>query len=115
MVGFGIPAILAPPEATEAPPTSAPQDPVAEVVPEVEDLTGTVEGAEAVFTWTNPDPRDGDLYLWRQDIVGEETAPEPIEEATVRVPMTGERTCIEVSLRRVTGQASQPVSACAPE
>lgn len=115
VVGFGIPAILAPPEATEAPPTSAPQDPVAEVVPEVEDLTGTVEGAEAVFTWTNPDPRDGDLYLWRQDIVGEETAPEPIEEATVRVPMTGERTCIEVSLRRVTGQASQPVSACAPE
>jgi hypothetical protein len=37
----------------------APQDPVGDLVPAVSDPVGVVQGGEVVFTWTNPDPKEG--------------------------------------------------------
>ncbi|MHC3000573.1 serine/threonine-protein kinase [Microbacterium sp. HJ5] len=116
VVGVSLPGMLGGP-ATPTPVTSSdPQDPVSSVVPEPEQLAGTVTADGVAFTWTNPDPRDGDRYL-----VGVVTRPdeepqfEPVEatEATVAADPSG-TTCVEVLLVRENGQSSDPVRGCAP-
>ncbi|MBN9224038.1 MULTISPECIES: protein kinase [unclassified Microbacterium] len=105
---------------TPAPPTRPTSDPVDVVdqggVPTVVDLAGTVDGASVVFTWTNPDPRKGDVYLWRTVVPGTAEALAESTDPTVTVPAdpTG-RTCIEVVLRRANGaSATDSVQGCAP-
>jgi serine/threonine protein kinase len=98
-----------------ASPTAAPVDVVGASVPAPSDLTGQVSDAGVVFTWTNPDPRDGDLFLWRIDAPGQEEALTSTDQTTVTVPEGAGTTCIEVLLRRADGQASQtPAAGCAP-
>jgi hypothetical protein len=82
----------------------------------VESLGGVVSGTEAIFTWVNPDPQPGDLYLWRSVVPGEEHAftEVDIERAALAAESTG-RTCIEVVLRRANGaSAAQGAEACTP-
>ncbi|PZU41014.1 MAG: serine/threonine protein kinase [Microbacterium sp.] len=98
-----------------ASPTAAPVDVVGAAVPTPTDLTGRVSDAGVVFTWTNPDPRSGDLFLWRIDAPGQEEALTSTDQSTVTVPADAGATCIEVLLRRADGQASQtPATGCAP-
>jgi len=101
-----------------AEPTSEPIDGVVpdDPVPRVDDLVGTVQGTDVVFTWTNPAPEDGDVYLWNLIRPGEEVSLSRTSEATVTVPAeaTG-RTCIAVLLVRSSGRsATEPVEGCAP-
>jgi hypothetical protein len=114
---FALPAVLGgggEPVQTEAP-TDEPID-VVQPAPAPVDLSGTATPEGVVFTWTNPDPVDGDEYLWgvvTRD--GGETALQPVAETTVTVPADPSgTTCVEVLTRRANGQASQPASACAP-
>ncbi|MET0735727.1 MAG: serine/threonine protein kinase, partial [Microbacterium sp.] len=90
-----------------------PQDPVNPSAPRVEDLEGTVVGSEVVFTWTNPDPQDGDTYLWTLEPAGQ---PESVTEPTVTVPaQPSGTTCIEVVLVRANRTSSLTgVEGCAP-
>jgi len=82
----------------------------------VTDLTGSVTGDGVRFTWTNPEPLDGDRYLWRAVVPGTETTFQETAQTAVDVPAdAGGRTCIEVLLRRADGtSAASGVEGCAP-
>ena len=111
-------SILAPAvqEPVESPPASvAPQDPIGDVVPAVADLTGSVQGADAVFTWTNPDPQESDAYLWHVVTLSGNGQDERVEATTVTLPAdAGGTTCIEVTLLRSTGRAGPVTRECTP-
>lgn len=108
------PPAPADPEASAAP-TSEPQDPLAGFVPRVSDLAGAAAGADVVFTWTNPDPVDGDTYLWYPVTLDGAGAPQRVEGETVTVPSDPSgRTCIEVQLVRSNGGAGDAVRGCTP-
>jgi serine/threonine protein kinase len=117
IVGVSLPGILSSGDPTPPPPdtTSLPLDPVSPLVPAPEALTG-VAGAEGVtFSWTHPDPQEGDHFLWAVDAAGGEAAFESTTETSVTVPADPSgRTCIEVLTARSNGQSSESVTGCAP-
>ncbi len=96
--------------------TDEPIDVLPAAAPRPEELSGTVTPAGVVFTWVNPDPADGDAYLWGVVTAGAgEPALQSVTEPTVTVPADPSgTTCIEVLTRRANGQASQPARACVP-
>ncbi|GEL94736.1 serine/threonine-protein kinase [Cellulomonas composti] len=102
-----------------ADPTDFQQDPnevVEAVVPAPRSLEGTREDdGDVVFTWVNPDPQDGDTYLWGVLTATGEPDLAVVATPSVTVPAvdaTGE-VCIEVSLVRVDRRASaHPAQAC---
>ncbi len=104
------------PEPTDAATeSSAPQDPLAGFVPQMGDLTGVVSGSEVVFTWTNPDPAEGDTYVWFPVTLEGTGAGQRVDEPTVTVPADpGGRTCIEVQLVRSNGGTGEPARGCTP-
>lgn len=102
----------------EPTPTASATAPVIRAVPAPAELTGTVtaDGA-AVFTWQNPDPLDGDRYLWGVVEAGDAEQLEVVEDPTVTVPVEtpGQQVCVEVSIVRVDGRAStEPAVGCVP-
>ena len=114
---LGTMPVTPPPPTTTATPTADPQDPVpGGPVPAVQDLTGEVAGGKVTFTWRNPEPHDGDVYLWRLDEAGAEHEYQMVEEPRVVVGRAESgRTCIEVMIRRENGRApDRPAVGCAP-
>jgi len=92
-----------------------PQDPAAGAVPAVADLTGTVEGGNAVFTWTNPDPQDGDGYLWLPYTLAGDGQAARVTEPTVTLPVDpGGTTCIAVRIIRAGGTYGAETRKCTP-
>jgi serine/threonine protein kinase len=123
-VGGGIAGVLAasgalnPPKSESRPSTAAPVDlsPVGGTVPAVASLVGKVEGQNVVFTWKDPDPKDGDSYLWHT-VDQDSSAPLAVtSDPTITVPVAGAgRTCVEVMLRRSSGRTSDtPTLRCVP-
>ena len=118
VVGVVAGASLLTPQPSPTPSTPAvvdPQDPVDGFVPPVADLAGAVRGGDAVFTWTNPDPAEGDSYVWYPytlDGEGEQGLVD-IESVTLPADASG-RTCIAVSLRRDDGTTGEELRACTP-
>ena len=119
VVGGGIAAASLVGGGSEPSPSQTPTPTVVTIppgsVPKVESVEGTVMGEEIVFTWTNPDPRAGDVYQW--GIFENETVyfRELTEETEVSVEYDGENpVCIEVTLVRATWEQSGVVEACAP-
>lgn len=99
------------PETTEA--AVDPQDPVSDAVPKVTELAGTRSGDQVTFTWQNPDPREGDSYIWTETGGAADGAVKQAAEATVTfAPASAGEVCIEVMLRREDGRASEPVTGC---
>ncbi len=89
-------------------------DIVTTAVPSVENLAGRYENGMVRFTWTNPDPKEGDSYAW--SIVGDsKVTASSTTDMQVDVPATdGARTCIQISLIRADRRMSQnPTIACA--
>ena len=89
-------------------------------VPSVENLTGSysADGSSVQFTWVNPDPQDGDSYVW--SLVGDAGVDSNTRGTTTTdthisiEPANGSQTCIQVSLIRTDRQMSQnPTIACA--
>ncbi|MGO4189880.1 serine/threonine-protein kinase [Pseudarthrobacter sp. TAF60_1] len=80
-------------------------------VPDVADLNG-VMGANGriVFSWRNPQPKDGDTYKWRlTDFVTRQPGPYQVAKETrveVAPPPDRNITCIDVMIVRVDGTAS---------
>lgn len=73
---------------------------------------------EVKFTWSNPDPQDGDRYAWSlvsNSGDGDQANAKLVDEPTVTVPATdGGPTCIKVSILRQDRQlSSDAVTACA--
>lgn len=90
-------------------PVPEPEDPVTAA----EGVSATAEGGEAVFTWDNPDPKDGDTYMWRTTTATGKGRITTAEEATASTPVVdGDRTCIEVVVIRSNGKQSDPTVGC---
>jgi hypothetical protein len=89
-------------------------DALVSVVPPPADLAAAPAAGGAVFSWTNPDPQEGDSYLWQRTDPGAETGLQRVDDPRVVVPGAG-RMCIEVVLVRSNGRESaDPAEACTP-
>ncbi|MCU1431949.1 MAG: serine/threonine protein kinase [Actinotalea sp.] len=96
---------------------ATPTVPAVRAVPSPADLVGTVTaGGSTVFTWTNPEPEEGDAYLWGVVETGSETSMDRVEEptATVVPDVPGDEICVEVAIVRTDGRFStRPAVGCA--
>ncbi|WP_374976563.1 serine/threonine-protein kinase [Microbacterium trichothecenolyticum] len=111
IVGVSLPGILSGTAQERPAPTesSRPQDPLSTVVPAVTDVVGAPAEGGVTFTWTNPDPQDGDFYIVETvsltDTTGEtESVDKP--EIVVAAAVTGQ-TCVDVTLVRANGTQQQ--------
>lgn len=85
-------------------------------VPSPAKLSGVKSASGVTFTWENPNPLSGDVYVWRTVSVMADGEYKSSTAATVTVA-AGQPgpTCIEVLIRRSNGQASsEPAKACVP-
>ncbi|MCP2267506.1 serine/threonine protein kinase [Promicromonospora thailandica] len=102
-------------EETAATSTFVPPPPAGGYVPPVAELTGTVQGKEAVFSWTAPKSlEEGDTYAYRVLELTGDPVPQPVpgNATTVTVPLKGEQElCVEVLVVRAS-KASSGQDAC---
>lgn len=97
-------------------PTPAPTVIVESAIPSPAKLTGIDQGnGQALFTWSNPDPKDGDTYLWRS--TSADTTVEAVrtdkESALVPVADGQLEVCIEVWIVRDNGaRSNDPAQEC---
>lgn len=116
MVGLWMSGVLGGASGTQA--TASPQshknpaDPLSSRVPPVEDAAGKVTGATATFTWVNPDPRPADKYLVEELSHASQAPQQTVNETSVAVPVQAGRTCVDIRLRRASGQVSAPTRVC---
>ncbi|MGW8565481.1 serine/threonine-protein kinase [Isoptericola sp. NPDC055881] len=90
-----------------------PADNLGGLVPSVTDLKGKVKGDKVVFTWTNPDPLDGDTYGWREAKALGEAHYQEVTKPTVAVPKEKSgQTCVEVVVVRSGAFSVQPQGVC---
>ena len=78
-------------------------------VPGVTALSGAVMGGTAVFTWSNPDPRPGDVYVWRPVDASGAVTGAAVSTGTRRASIDapdGEPACMQVDLVRTDGGMS---------
>ncbi|MBF0686906.1 MAG: serine/threonine protein kinase [Cellulomonas sp.] len=92
--------------------------PAAAPVPAPHSLDGTrAADGSVTFTWQNPDPQDGDRYLWGVLTATGEPTLVLVDDERVTVPAeqaTGE-VCIEVSIVRADrSRSARPAQGCAP-
>lgn len=84
-------------------------------VPTVSGLAGQrQDDGSVVFTWSDPTPQEDDRFLWSLLSLTEDPVPTSVQEPRAVVPAqdaTGQ-VCIEVSLVRSDGRASQPSKEC---
>ncbi|QHK20155.1 protein kinase [Pseudarthrobacter psychrotolerans] len=112
--GAGAPA----PAPQTKPSVDGPLDAIApgSVVPAPAKLAGTKAGSSVTFTWENPAPAEGEVYMWRPVSVlqaGEYTSSREAQAVVAASPDAA--TCVEVVIRRGNGQASpEPAKACVP-
>ncbi len=84
-----------------------------EPVEAAQEVTGAQDGEDAVFTWTNPEPKEGDAYLWRTTTATDKGRITTAEEASATTPvLEHDRTCIEVVVVRANGKQSDPAVGC---
>lgn len=117
LAGAGVAGVLAlrpAPSTADPTPTSSPT-PILRAVPAPVELKGRVIGDEAIFTWTNPEPQDGDQFAWALlDAAGVAGQTVLVTDATVTVPYQGsDDVCIEVSTVRADRRQSETVRGCA--
>ncbi|WP_194397212.1 serine/threonine-protein kinase [Microbacterium atlanticum] len=121
IIGVSLPGMLSGtgPAATEPTATSRPQDPIAAVVPPVVGVAGAPADGGVRFTWTNPDPQDGDFYIVELvDLADSTPAVETVETTEIIVPAAAAgQTCVDVTLVRANGtqqQDPEKTRGCAP-
>lgn len=100
------------PESQQTPAAVDPQDVTSDVVPKVTELTGTRSGDSVTFVWANPEPLEGDSYIWTQIVVSGAVDPQQTPEQTATVTGAVGTVCIDVMLRRDDGRASETVRGC---
>lgn len=114
---IGSSALKSDPQNPVATPTPSGQPTLgAESVPAVTGLKVTEATQDEVsFVWTNPAPQTGDTYVWRLVDVSDHSQTTRTEESfvTVKRPKADSDVCIEVSLVRSNGKASNtPTREC---
>ncbi|GAA5212109.1 serine/threonine-protein kinase [Microbacterium kyungheense] len=116
IVGVSLPGLLGgtpAPQQTEE--ESDPQDPVSTYVEPVTDVVGTVGADGVTFTWTNPDPQEGDYYIVEPVSLGGDA--QKVDDTVATVPAAPGQTCIDVTLVRAKGtpqDSNTPTRGCTP-
>jgi len=75
------------------------------------------DGTTATFEWSNPDPREGDEFLWRRSEPGTaDTSAEDDVDGIIAIEglTPGALVCIEVVLVRDGKDSGEPVEECLP-
>jgi hypothetical protein len=74
-----------------------------------------LDGTNLTFTLENPDPVDGDVFVWRLDPATDERL-RPIEgdSFTIEGYAAGSTVCVEVSILRSGKTSSNPLRECYP-
>ncbi|WP_323961092.1 protein kinase [Arthrobacter sp. JZ12] len=100
-------------------PTQAPPDALAGVegvVPPPADIKAAQSGNNVVFTWTNSDPLEGDVYRFRTVTVQDEGEwKRTVQTEAPVVANPDGQTCADIQIVRANGTASEPERACWPE
>lgn len=82
-------------------------------VPAVTELTATPKNGGSEWTWTNPEPQEGDKYLWASVSAVDSGEFKPIAEAKAFVVNgSNDESCISVKLVRKNGQTSPETKQC---
>ena len=102
------------PTEVEADPDTGPLQTGAVPTPQL--VSATADGTTVTFTWANPDPVDGDGFIWeRTDGAGDgERVPTTESAATIPDVAVGTTVCIDVYVRRSGELSPEPLSACLP-
>lgn len=91
---------------------------ITDAVPAPAGLQGTRQAdGSVVFTWENPDPQDGDQYLWGVLQATGEPEPALVDAAMATVPADQAvgQVCVEVAIVRADRRVSvDPAQGCAP-
>ncbi|RWZ64309.1 serine/threonine protein kinase [Labedella populi] len=70
-------------------------------------------GTSVAFSWTNPDAREGDRYIWqRTDGVAGDKTPTSTPSATVDGIEPGDEVCVSVWIVRSGRQSPEPLEMC---
>ncbi|MET1051816.1 MAG: hypothetical protein ABWX65_04170, partial [Mycetocola sp.] len=119
VIGGGIAAavIFAPSETDAEPTPTATSDIITVGVPspEADSVSLNADGTAVTFSWTNPEPEDGDKYIWyRSDGPNPgDKVPTDAESVVVDGITNGSQVCIDVVIRRTTGkQSTEPLEMC---
>lgn len=99
----------------------SPEDPSAisgDVVPTPLLVNKSIDGNLVTFTWSNPEPQDGDSFLWQRTdgpVDGRNVVPTSDPSATIADVEPGSTVCITVDIRRQNGETSaNPLEECVP-
>ncbi|WP_309080356.1 protein kinase [Zhihengliuella sp.] len=85
-------------------------------VPAVIGFKHSTVGENVTFTWRNPEPQDGDFYLWSTVTATEESPEQRTQPASATVERrTDGPTCIQVIMVRDDGRTSDPARYCTPD
>jgi len=116
VVGVSLPGLLGgTPEPVKTEATSKPQDPASTFVAPVTDVVGTAGADGVTFTWTNPDPMEGDYYI--VETVSLAGDAQRVDDTEITVPAAQGQTCIDVTLVRKNGtpqDSNNPTRGCTP-
>ena len=104
-----------PGDATPTPTASSDIITVGVPTPEAVSVAPNADGTSFTFTWANPEPEDGDRYQWLR--TGESDSDSPVsteaESVTIDGVTSGDKVCIEVTIRRSSGKLSnEPLEMC---
>ncbi|AWB87209.1 protein kinase domain-containing protein [Mycetocola zhujimingii] len=73
------------------------------------------DGSSVTFAWSNPEPEDGDTFIWRRVGGAADEQPKTAKEPTVTLDSItpGSQVCIEIVTRRSSGKVSgDPLEMC---
>ena len=118
--GVALALVFGPPPDTEAGGTTptATSGPVVGTAIPTPQIAGppAIDGSTVTFTFTNPDPKDDDLFVWR---ISNRTDSEPTHRAEgdsfqITDYAPGSTVCVEVSILRAGKLSSKPYETCYP-
>jgi serine/threonine protein kinase len=111
-------ALVLAPDEPDAAPTP---DPTSNVVtlgvpaPAAVSVTPSADGTSVTFEWENPDPQDGDKFVWNRSDGPNRGAKTPTGSASVTIDGVDSNTqvCVEVLIVRTNGKLStEPLEMC---
>jgi len=89
-----------------------PKDPIGPRAPAPIHLTLELSGEQVQVSWENPEPENGDTYLWAVIDPTQQQPTTPTTETRIVVAAQPGRTCVQVQLVRANGRYSDPAKGC---
>lgn len=91
---------------------TTPNDAGVNHVSQVVGLRGELMGDKVKFTWSNPDPKPGDKFLYAMDQISGEGQLNETKASSVTVPKQSLQTCLSVRVHRKGGSESPATRQC---